>query len=226
MAKSHLQAGDALSAGDRGVARGAQRHGRVRNRDGGPDARGLQPPALSPTRRLVRAQVSCWCSATARCSAWRCIAHAGRRVPILGVNFRVSDLTGGDAAGALLALESALAADVHVEERLMLRATILHPSAPSQSAWRSTTPSSVKARRRGSSTCPSSSGTSSSPMPGRRSHHRDTHGITALQLSAGGRSSSRSVDALVLTPDAPHTLDNRPIRRAPRRRQSGEACHG
>ena len=69
-----------------------------------------------------------------RCSAWRTVSptRAGR-VPILGVNFgSLGFLTEVTLPELYPALESALAGDAHVEERLMLRATILHASAPSQ----------------------------------------------------------------------------------------------
>src|SRR3954451_20663556 len=62
------------------------------------------------------------------------IAHSGRRVPILGVNFgSLGFLTEVTLPELYPSLDSALAGDAHVEDRLMLRATILHASSPSRS---------------------------------------------------------------------------------------------
>jgi NAD+ kinase len=142
-----------------------------------------------------------------------CIAHSGRRIPILGVNFgSLGFLTEVTLPELYPALEASLAGRARIEERLMLRATTIRPSAPPQTE---VALNDVVINR------------------GARSRLIDlsvyvgdefvTHvradgliiatptGSTAYNLSAGGPIVEPGVDALVLTPIAPHTLSNRPI---------------
>jgi NAD+ kinase len=142
-----------------------------------------------------------------------CIAHAGRRVPILGVNFgSLGFLTEVTLPELYPALDAALAGRARVEERLMLRATTIRPSAPPQMEIAVNDVVINKAAR--------SRLIDLSVFVGDEfvMHVRadgliiaTPTGSTAYNLSAGGPVIEPSVDALVLTPIAPHTLSNRPI---------------
>jgi NAD+ kinase len=142
-----------------------------------------------------------------------CIAHAGRRVPILGVNFgSLGFLTEVTLPELYPALESALAPDAHVEERLMLRATILHESAPPEFGVAVNDVVITKAAP--SRLINLSVFVGDEFVTNVRADGliiATPTGSTAYNLSAGGPVVEPSVDALVLTPIAPHTLSNRPI---------------
>ncbi len=137
-------------------------------------------------------------------------------VPILGVNFgSLGFLTEVTLPELYPALEAALAGRAHIEERLTLRATIERPAG---------------------STCSTSSEVAVNDVvinKGARSRLIDLSiwvgdglvttvradglivatptGSTAYNLAAGGPIVQPNVEALVLTPIAPHTLTNRPI---------------
>jgi NAD+ kinase len=142
-----------------------------------------------------------------------CIGHAGLRIPILGVNFgSLGFLTEVTLPELYSALEAALAGRAHVEERLMLRATTLRPSAAPQTEIALNDVVITKAAR--------SRLIDLSVFVGDEfvTHVRGDGliiatptGSTAYNLAAGGPIVAPSVDALVLTPIAPHTLTNRPI---------------
>lgn len=142
-----------------------------------------------------------------------CIAHAGRRVPILGVNFgSLGFLTEVTLPELYPALDAALAGRAHVEERLMLRATILHPSAPSQTGV--AVNDVVVNKAAPSRLINLSVFVGDEFVTNVRADGliiATPTGSTAYNLSAGGPVVEPSVDALVLTPIAPHTLSNRPI---------------
>jgi NAD+ kinase len=142
-----------------------------------------------------------------------CIAQAGRRVPILGVNFgSLGFLTEVTLPELYPALEAALAGRAHVEERLMLRATVHSPSAEP--------PTGVAVNDVVINKAAPSRLINLSVFVG---HEFVTNvradgliiatptGSTAYNLSAGGPVVEPSVDAMVLTPIAPHTLSNRPV---------------
>jgi NAD+ kinase len=142
-----------------------------------------------------------------------CIGHSGRRVPILGVNFgSLGFLTEVTLPELYPALETALAGRARIEERMMLRAATIHSSAPPQMEIALNDVVINKAAR--------SRLINLSVFVG---HEFVTHvradgliiatptGSTAYNLSAGGPVVEPSVDALVLTPIAAHTLSNRPI---------------
>jgi NAD+ kinase len=142
-----------------------------------------------------------------------CIAHAGRNVPILGVNFgSLGFLTEVTLPELYHALEEALAGRAHVEERLMLKATLVHPSAPPQAAVAVNDVVITKS-------APSRLINLSVFVGEEFVTHVRADGLivatptgsTAYNLSAGGPVVEPSVDALVLTPIAPHTLSNRPV---------------
>ena len=142
-----------------------------------------------------------------------CIAHSGRRIPILGVNFgSLGFLTEVTLPELYPALEASLAGRARVEERLMLRATTIRPSASDQMEIAVNDVVINKAAR--------SRLIDLSVFVGDEfvTHVRadgliiaTPTGSTAYNLSAGGPVVEPSVDALVLTPIAPHTLSNRPI---------------
>jgi NAD+ kinase len=141
------------------------------------------------------------------------IAHSGRRVPILGVNFgSLGFLTEVTLPELYPALEASLAGRARIEERLMLRAAAIRPSAPTLMEIAVNDVVINKAAR--------SRLIDLSVYVGDEfvMHVRadgliiaTPTGSTAYNLSAGGPVIEPSVDALVLTPIAPHTLSNRPI---------------
>jgi NAD+ kinase len=141
-----------------------------------------------------------------------CIAQAGRRVPILGVNFgSLGFLTEVTLPELYPALEAALAGRAHVEERLMLQATVYSSAAPqvgvavNDVVINKAAPSrlinlSVFVRDEFVTHVRADGLIIATPT-----------GSTAYNLSAGGPVVEPSVDAMVLTPIAPHTLSNRPV---------------
>jgi NAD+ kinase len=141
------------------------------------------------------------------------IGEAKSGIPILGVNFgSLGFLTEITLPEIYPALEAALTGHAHVEERLMLRSTTLRRAA---AFARHIVLNDVVITK------------------GARSRMIDlsvwvgeefvTHvkadgliiatptGSTAYNLAAGGPIVQPSVDALIVTPIAPHTLTNRPI---------------
>ena len=142
-----------------------------------------------------------------------CIAHAGRQVPILGVNFgSLGFLTEVTLPELYPALEAALDGGAHVEERLMLRATIIHPSGPPQSGV--VVNDVVINKAAPSRLINLAVFVGDEFVTNVRADGliiATATGSTAYNLSAGGPVIEPSVDALVLTPIAPHTLTNRPI---------------
>jgi NAD+ kinase len=142
-----------------------------------------------------------------------CIGRAGLAVPILGVNFgSLGFLTEVTLPELYPALEAALAGRAHVEERLTLRSTIVRPSgATSTEIAVNDVVVNKGARSRlidlsiwlgdGLVTTVRADGLIVATPTG----------STAYNLAAGGPIVQPNVDALVLTPIAPHTLTNRPI---------------
>lgn len=142
-----------------------------------------------------------------------CIGRAGVNVPILGVNFgSLGFLTEVTLPELYPALEAALAGNAHIEERLMLHATITRAAAPS------TTEIAVNDVVINKGPRSRLIDLSISIGDGLVTRVRadgliiaTPTGSTAYNLAAGGPIVQPSVDALVLTPIAPHTLTNRPI---------------
>jgi NAD+ kinase len=141
-----------------------------------------------------------------------CIAQAGRCVPILGVNFgSLGFLTEVTLPELYPALEAALAGRAHVEERLMLQATVHSSSAPQVGVAVNDVVINKAA--------PSRLINLSVFVGDEFVTHVRADGLiiatptgsTAYNLSAGGPVVEPSVDAMVLTPIAPHTLSNRPV---------------
>ena len=142
-----------------------------------------------------------------------CIGRAGVNVPILGVNFgSLGFLTEVTLPELYPALEAALAGQAPVEERLTLTATITRSSsAPTSDIAVNDVVINKGARSRlidleisvgdGLVTTVRADGLIIATPTG----------STAYNLAAGGPIVQPSVEALVLTPIAPHTLTNRPI---------------
>ncbi len=142
-----------------------------------------------------------------------CIGESGSRVPILGVNFgSLGFLTEVTLPEILPALEAALGGGAHIEERLMLRSTTrragrtfaqqlaLNDVVVTKAARARMTDLSVYVGDEFVTRVKADGIIVASPT-----------GSTAYNLSAGGPIVQPTVDALVLTPIAPHMLTNRPI---------------
>jgi NAD+ kinase len=142
-----------------------------------------------------------------------CIGHANRHVPILGVNFgSLGFLTEVTLPELYPALEAALSGRAHIEERLMLSTTTDRKSAPPRREIALNDVVISKASR--------SRLIEMSVWVGEEFVTRvradglivaSPTGSTAYNLAAGGPIVQPNVDALVLTPIAPHTLTNRPL---------------
>ncbi len=141
-----------------------------------------------------------------------CIAQAGRRVPILGVNFgSLGFLTEVTLPELYPALEAALAGRAHVEERLMLRATVHSSAAPQVGVAVNDVVINKAAPSRLINLSVFVGDEFVTNVRADGLIIATPTGSTAYNLSAGGPVVEPSVDAMVLTPIAPHTLSNRPI---------------
>jgi NAD+ kinase len=142
-----------------------------------------------------------------------CIGRAGLAIPVLGVNFgSLGFLTEVTLPELYPALQAALEGHAHVEERLMLRATTLRPSAPSTSEIALNDVVINKGAR--SRLIDLSVSVGDGLVTRVRADGliiATPTGSTAYNLAAGGPIVQPNVDAIVLTPIAPHTLTNRPI---------------
>jgi len=142
-----------------------------------------------------------------------CIGAAGSGIPLLGINFgSLGFLTEVTLPELYPSLESALAGTAPIEDRMMLRSTTI---------------------RRGSAVADHIALNDVVVTKGARSRMIDLSvsvgdefvtrvkadglivatptGSTAYNLAAGGPIVQPALDALLLTPIAPHTLTNRPI---------------
>lgn len=142
-----------------------------------------------------------------------CIAGAGSNIPLLGVNFgSLGFLTEVTLAELYPALEAVLAGRVPIEERVMLHATVrrqgrrfathlaLNDAVVTKGAWARMVDLSVWLDDDFVTRVKADGLIVATPT-----------GSTAYNLSAGGPIVQPDVDALVLTPIAPHTLTNRPV---------------
>ena len=141
------------------------------------------------------------------------IGRAGLNVPILGVNFgSLGFLTEVTLPELYPALEAALAGRAPIEERLTLRATIARPSdASSTEVAVNDVVINKGARSRLIDLSISVGDGLVTTVRADGLIVATPTGSTAYNLAAGGPIVQPSVDALVLTPIAPHTLTNRPI---------------
>jgi NAD+ kinase len=142
-----------------------------------------------------------------------CIGETGSGIPILGVNFgSLGFLTEVTLPELYRSLDAALTGRARVEERLMLRATTVRGGSPFAHSIALNDAVITKTAR--------SRMIDLSVYVGEEFVTRvkadgliiaTPTGSTAYNLAAGGPIVQPSVDALLLTPIAPHTLTNRPI---------------
>lgn len=142
-----------------------------------------------------------------------CIGRAGLNVPILGVNFgSLGFLTEVTLPELYPSLEAALAGRAPIEERLTLRATIARSSdAASTEVAVNDVVINKGARSRLIDLSISVGDGLVTTVRADGLIVATPTGSTAYNLAAGGPIVQPSVDALVLTPIAPHTLTNRPL---------------
>jgi NAD+ kinase len=141
------------------------------------------------------------------------IAQAGADVPILGVNFgSLGFLTEVTLADIQPALDAALAGQAPIDERLMLRGRILRGDATRVD--RIALNDIVVTRGALSRIIALSVSVGDEFVTSVRADGviiATPTGSTAYNLAAGGPIVHPAVDALVLTPIAPHMLTNRPV---------------
>ncbi len=141
------------------------------------------------------------------------IGHAGRDIPILGVNFgSLGFLTEIRIDELYPSLESVLKGVARFDERLMLRAEAVRASGPVDSRIVLNDVVFTKAAlSRMIELSVSVSGGFVTSVKADGLIVASPTGSTAYNLAAGGPIVHPAVDALILTPIAPHTLTNRPV---------------
>jgi NAD+ kinase len=141
------------------------------------------------------------------------IAAARADVPILGVNFgSLGFLTEVTLAELYPALESAVLGTARIEERIMLRSTTVRGGAPMPEHLALNDVVITKAARARMTDLSVSIGDEFvTRVKADGLIVATPTGSTAYNLAAGGPIVQPVVDALVLTPIAPHMLTNRPI---------------
>jgi NAD+ kinase len=142
-----------------------------------------------------------------------CIGEAGSAIPILGVNFgSLGFLTEVTLPELYRSLEAALGGRAHIEERLMLRSTTKRDGQIfARSIALNDAVITKAARSRMIDLSVSVGDEFVTRVKADGLIIATPTGSTAYNLAAGGPIVEPSVDALVLTPIAPHTLTNRPI---------------
>lgn len=142
-----------------------------------------------------------------------CIGEAGSGIPILGVNFgSLGFLTEVTLPELYRSLEAALGGRAHLEERLMLRTTTIRDGKVfAQSIALNDAVITKAARSRMIDLSVSVGDEFVTRVKADGLIIATPTGSTAYNLAAGGPILQPSVDALLLTPIAPHTLTNRPI---------------
>lgn len=140
------------------------------------------------------------------------IAETGRTVPIIGVNFgSLGFLTEVTLPELYPTLEAALDGTANIEDRLMLRATTLRggKTVAEQLVLNDVVVKGARSRIINLSVWVRDEFVTQVKADG--VIVSTPTGSTAYNLAAGGPIVQPSVDALILTPIAPHTLTNRPI---------------
>lgn len=142
-----------------------------------------------------------------------CIGEAGSGIPILGVNFgSLGFLTEVTLPELYRSLELALSGRAHVEDRLMLRATTTRSGLPfAQSIALNDAVITKTARSRMIDLSVYVGDEFVTRVKADGLIIATPTGSTAYNMAAGGPIVQPTVDALLLTPIAPHTLTNRPI---------------
>jgi NAD+ kinase len=142
-----------------------------------------------------------------------CIAEVGSNIPLLGVNFgSLGFLTEVTLPELYPALEAVLAGRVPIEERVMLHATVRrggHPFATHLALNDVVVTKGTRARMVDLSVWLDDDFVTRVKADGLIV--ATPTGSTAYNLAAGGPIVQPAVDALILTPIAPHTLTNRPV---------------
>jgi NAD+ kinase len=142
-----------------------------------------------------------------------CIGASGADVPILGVNFgSLGFLTEATLPELYPSLEAALEGQTRVEERMMLRAATLRDGKrlPERLALNDVVINKT-ARARMTDLSVSVGDEFVTRVKADGLIVATPTGSTAYNLAAGGPIVQPTIDALVLTPIAPHMLTNRPI---------------
>ncbi len=140
------------------------------------------------------------------------IAESGRTVPIVGVNFGslgfLTEVTLGDLYPTL---EAALDGTANIEQRMMLRASMLRSGKPAteQIVLNDVVVKGARSRIINLSVWVRDEFVTQVKADGLII--ATPTGSTAYNLAAGGPIVQPAVDALIITPIAPHTLTNRPI---------------
>ena len=142
-----------------------------------------------------------------------CIGEAGSGIPILGVNFgSLGFLTEVTLPEMYKSLDAAVSGRLGMEERLMLRATTTRDGAVFSEAIAVNDVVITKtARSRMIDLSVSVGDEFVTRVKADGLIIATPTGSTAYNMAAGGPIVAPSVDALLLTPIAPHTLTNRPI---------------
>jgi NAD+ kinase len=142
-----------------------------------------------------------------------CIGAAGTSIPILGVNFgSLGFLTEITLPELYPSLEAALDGRAHIELRMMLRSTTLREGKTfAQLIALNDVVITKTARSRLIDLSVSVGDEFVTRVKADGLIVATPTGSTAYNLAAGGPIVQPNVDALVLTPIAPHTLTNRPI---------------
>ncbi len=158
-----------------------------------------------------------------------CIGEAGSGIPILGVNFGSLGFLTEVTLPELyrVARCGASAGGRTIEERLMLRTTTIRNSvvfATSIALNDAVITKTARSRMIDLSVCVGDEFVTRVKADGLII--ATPTGSTAYNLAAGGPIVQPSVDALLLTPIAPHTLTNRPIVIPATRRRARAAEHG
>jgi NAD+ kinase len=141
------------------------------------------------------------------------IGEAGTRIPILGVNFgSLGFLTEVTLPELYPSLEAAIGGRAHVEDRLMLRAATCRGGQPfAQHVALNDVVITKGTRSRMIDLSVSVGDEFVTRVKADGLIIATPTGSTAYNLSAGGPIVQPHVDALVITPIAPHTLTHRPI---------------